>query len=375
MKVIRYYIALVAVALSLTNCRHDREGSRGINTIEKADLLAIYDRADYDEVFIVSPHGEQVAHYILVDRNDSSSYQLPDGAVEIRVPVTSAILDSEVYAGAMEDLGVADLIAGMFDTSYVTSPELQSDIAKGRIADVGKSVAPNSEKIMSMQPDAIFISYYDGMQTQGLEKIGIPIIKMYDLQEATPLGRAEWIRLIGRLTGSEAAADSIFQEVKSRYKEIAAAQSQESSHYRPKVLTETVYEGTWSVPGGGSYQASLLRDAGGNYFKSGDKSTGSLNLTPEQVLMEGGNSDIWIIKYYGGEEQLANMLHNDPVYGEIKAYRDGNVYFSNTSSSALFREFPFHPERLLLDYRIIFTGDTVTPLRYFKKLDLRREGR
>ena len=44
------------------------------------------------------------------------------------------------------------------------------------------------------------------------------------------------------------------------------------------------FRGTWYVPGGRSYMASLYADAGARYFYAGDSHTGSLPLSFESVL-------------------------------------------------------------------------------------------
>lgn len=359
-------LSIVFGAFAFSSCGDKDHTTNGTNIVEKADLIAIYDRGDYDEVFIVNPDGKEVAHYVLLQKEDTTFFNLPEGAEAISVPLSSVILDSEVYAAVLEELNADGIITGMMDASYVTSPDLKNKIQRGSVIDAGQSIAPNVEKILERNPEALILSYYDGMQIQGINKLDIPIIKMYDLQESSPLGRAEWIRLLGKLSGKEKESDSIFNSVKLRYSELLEMNSDNSR--KPKVLTETVYEGVWAVPGGKSYQAALIRDAGGEYFKASDNLSVTLKLAPEQVLMEGGDADIWLIKYYGDEDHLKRILESDPIYKEIKAYRDGGVYFSNTTQSGLFREFPFHPDLILKDYRTIFSGDTASELRYFKKL-------
>lgn len=350
--------------LSCTSAEHMAHGP---NLMSKSDLLAIYERDGFDEVVIVNPKGRQVAHYVLVDRKDTSDLALPEGALEIRVPLKGAIVDSEVYTSALEELGSVDMVKGLLDAGFATSPQIRKRLQTKATIDVGASATPNIEKIVSLQPDAMIISYYDGMQIQGVDKLEIPIIKMLDLQEEDPLGRAEWIRLIGRLAGKPAEADTLFQTVKDEYEAISGGISAKESE-RPKILTDLIYEGVWYVPGGKSYQARLIEDAGGRYFKADNEQDVTLNLSAEQVLAEGGDADIWIIKHYGDESALKSILNSDPVYGEIKAYKQGKVYFSDTSKSALFREFPFHPERLLEDYRIIINGESNGEGRYFRKL-------
>lgn len=363
---------LGGLILSLTSCNEGRKTVEGTNLMGEAVNLAIYDHSGYEEVVILNPEGKETARYILVDKKELNKEEpeagLPSGTEVIKVPVENLVVDSEIYASALEELGAEAAVKGIFDAEFVTSPGLQDRIAEKKIENVGKTSSPSLEKIISLDPDAMMISYFDGMETRNIEGIGVPIIKMYDLQEPTPLGRAEWIRLIGRLTGQSEKADSIYAEVKKTYTGIAKKGIENKKH--PKVITDLIYQGVWYVPGGESYQARLLKDAGARYFQEKDKSGRStLNLTPEQVMEEGGDAEIWIIKHYGPEEELRSILASDPVYKEITAYREHQVYYSDTSKSGLFREFPFHPEKLLNDYRIILSGESGETPRYFKKLE------
>lgn len=360
---------LILISILFPSCRSQEGRNIGENNeIRHSQLLSLYEKDGYEEVMISNPKGDLVAHYVLIDKDKGQPKNLPEGAEIIKVPLQSAVLDSEVYAGAMQEIGSDKSIKGLFDVNFVTSPELKKRIKEGVINDMGSTSTPNLEKIISLTPDAIFISYFDGMQTQAVDKIGVPVIKMYDLQESTPLGRAEWIRFIGRLSGKGEVADSIFEKVAERYDEATSGKGSEAS--RKKVLTETMYEGVWNVAGGNSYQANLIKDAGGYYFKEDDGGRVTLMLTPEQVLKDGADSDIWIIRYYGNEDELKKILASDPVYKEIKAYKTGEIYFSDTSESGLFREFPFHPDLLLKDYKAIIKGEDESGMRYFKKLDL-----
>ena len=361
-----FFISLAALTSWGCNSNHTYL-SLGENTMEKAKLITLTEKEGYDEVVITNHEGRPVAHYALVSRDDNRTKIEGDDIEVIRVPLEKVVVDSEIYASAFEELGASDIIKGIFDARYATSPQLKEKIEMGKIENVGQANSPNIEKIVSLQPDALMVSYYDGMQMEGVDRLGTPIIKMYDLQENTPLGRAEWLRFIGRLVGKGETADSIYTAVAKEY-EALAHEGVDTKSVKPKVLTDLIYEGVWYVPGGGSYQASFIKDAGGRYFKEDDREAVTLNLSAEQVLTQGGDSEIWIIKHFGDEKDLRKILASDPVYMEIKAYKNGTIYYSDTSRSALFREFPFHPERLLKDYRYIMRGDSIQNMRYFRKL-------
>lgn len=364
MKTVTGVLALFLLVVLFAGCRMQNR-YEGNNLMTKAENIAIFELEGFDEVVIFNTKGDEVAHYALVDRNAAEKPDIPEDAVEIKVPLKSVVVDSEVYASAFEDLGKEDAIRGIFDAQYVTSEPLKARIASGKIAKLGQTSSANLERILALAPDAIMISYFDGMNSQDLDKLGIPVIKMYDLQESTPLGRAEWIKLFGKLTGSGAAADSIFEATSTSYNRLASLG--DSLIFRPKVLTQIMYNGVWSVAGPNSYQARMIGDGGGDYFEK-DARDRTLNLTPEGAIAAGGDADIWIIPYYGSAEELLSILNSDPLYSQIKAFKTGNVYFSDTSKSGLYREFPFHPDRLLKDYLTIFSADTTQPLTFYKKL-------
>lgn len=364
-------VFLVVLSISCNTTQQTEEYKE--NILNESELLALYSENGYDEVVISNTSGDEVAHYYLVNNASALPKDIPEGITVVNVPLKNVALDSEVYAGALEELNSSGVIKGMFDSQYVTSPTLKDAAENGRLTDLGNTSSPKTEKIVALHPDAILISYFDGMQTQNLDKLGIPVIKMYDLQESTPLGRAEWIRFLGRLVGRGDQADTIFNQVTKAYNElVAAGDSIPNTAIRPKVLTDIMYEGVWNVPGGASYHSGIIKDAGGWYFKEGDVSPGSLKMSKEQVLLEGGDADIWLIRHYGDEEQLNTILSSDPIYQEIKALKEGNVYFSDTSTSGLFRDFPFHPEKLLKDYKLIFAGDSIGMIElpvYYQKLN------
>ena len=354
-------LILLLGILTLTAGCNDKQISAGNGF---AQLLKIEPKDGYEEVIITNQQGKVAARYALVDKNSEQQPDIPSGVVEVRIPVERIILDSEVYAGALEELNSTDRIKGMFDAMYATSSELREKINNKKMTDLGTTSNPNRELMVTIDPEIMILSYFEGMKTEGLDQVGVPIIKMYDLQEQTPLGRAEWIRLLGRLSGKAEKADTSFSEVTKKYEEYKKLVSGDR---RPKVLTEIMYEGTWNVAAANSYHASLIKDAGGDYFEKKESTSGSLNLLPEQVLEDGSDADIWLIRFYGSEEELNGILDSDPVYKEFEAYKNGNIYFSDTSKNGLFREFPFHPELLLEDYIKIFKGEGEN-LRYYRKL-------
>jgi iron complex transport system substrate-binding protein len=186
--------------------------------------------------------------------------------------------------------------------------------------------------------------------------------------EATPLGRAEWVKFMGLLYGQYNKADSIYSAVTMAYdslKNMAA-----NVHERPTVISEMVTDGVWFMPGGGSYMARVFADAGANYVWADDNSTGSLQLDFATVYDRARDADFWLIKTFGRDLTLAQLESDYALHARMKAFASGGVYSCNTGATSLFEDFPFHPEMLLKEYVKIFHGNLLPDyeLKYYKSV-------
>lgn len=338
------------------------------NEVQYAKMLNI----SYDDSYVIvdvlaDNHKTIRKRYILVDKNSELPENLPEGTL-LRTPLDNIIIYTDVYGGLLDELHSSSMIKGIADAEYFKTPYIVDGIKRGTIKNIGASASPSPEIITSLNSDGIVISIYDGMDIRGIEKLNVPIITMAENLEETPLGRAEWIKFWGLLSGKKQEADSIFNQVVADYKRLEKESGDLfMNRKRPKVMTETMYQGIWYVPAGKSYQANLLHDAGGDYIWKNRGNNGSLNLTFEEVLSSAADADIWLIRLYGQKLNKDELLKQDKRYSYFKPFKDGNVYYSDTSSSGLFETTSYHPERLLKDYVAIFSGSE--DLKYFKRIE------
>ena len=239
----------------------------------------------------------------------------------------------------------------MADADYFTSPVIRSGLADGRIADVGNSMSPSLETLVNLSPDVAIVSPYQGADFSAISKTGIAVVEMVDYMEPTPLGRAEWILLLGVLTGRLDQAKNIYANVCDSYNKLAKLASQTTS--RPLVVTDTEYSGQWAQPGGASYAARMITDAGARVLFADRNINGSVNSDYALVYEKGSGADFWLIRYFGNLTpdmlRAANSLNSS-----FKAFSDHKVYFSDTSTSGFYDDIAFHPEKILADYVAIF---------------------
>lgn len=363
------FIAAVCLICSCTN-QAEKSADTGDDHAPDASLLRLTDRngCTIAEFFSPSDSLRPISTYIFVP--DTVKDMPATEGIVIHTPVRSVLIYSSVTAGALDELGVFHIIKGVTDSKYFTDPRIRKGIETGTITDAGAAASPSKEKLLALHPDCIILNLYEGMDVTGLDGLGIPVVKMVDNQENTPLGRAEWIKLIGALTGQQEKADSIFSRVKSDYVRLKQTTSQLKN--RPKVLTENMYQGVWYVPGGNSFQARLIEDAGGDYFMRDDRSTGSLSLSYEQVLSEARDADVWMLKLFGVEPDRNGLLKMDSRYAHFDAFKKKNIFFVNTAEVPLFEFAIYHPEKILAEYAAIFKAmaENSDPegLKYFKRM-------
>ena len=347
-------ILILSIALLLCSCF--RSGNSGIalneqdSVITSAKLLSMQRTADYTVVTVGDPWKGGVLHrYVLVPAEAELPADLPEGTV-VRTPVKNALVYSSVHTSLMRELGALDAVRGVVDKQYFADSVIAAGVADGRIADCGNSMNPTVERVIDMQPDAILLSPYQDASYGQIAKMDIPIIECADYLEYDPLGRAEWVKFYGELLGKRDEADSLYHAVVAAYNSVKEKASGAQTH--PTVVTEMVINGIWNVPGGQSYMARILHDAGGTYLWADDEKTGSLALDFNQVLAVAQDADYWFIKWTN-INSLKDLQGANDLNKEMAAFQNKRVYVCDTDKSGFFDRIPFHPEVLLREFAAI----------------------
>jgi len=343
----------------------------GDSTFRYASHIAMERHDGYTTVRLTDPwkNGRTLHIYVVVERRDSArmSGKLPKGTV-VYTPLRRAVVFTTAHANLAVMLGAGNEIGGVADAQYMHIPFVRQRLGKtGGIADVGNSMKPDVEKIISLHADAVFLSPFENSGGYGrLEEINIPIIECADYMETGALGRAEWMKFYGMLFDREQAADSLFAVVEKNYNALKdkAAKAKTTLSVLPDMKTGSV----WYVPGGQSSMGLLYRDAGGRYAFSGDKNTGSLALPFETVLDKMGDADIWILSY-NGDMTLSQLAGEYKGYSALKPMKTGEIYGCPVDKVPYFEEVSWRPDWLLSDLIQLFHPDMRTgKMRYYGKV-------
>ena len=153
---------------------------------------------------------------------------------------------------------------------------------------------------------------------------------------------------------------------------IASHSTDSVSHRAPRVWLDLPWQSTWYAPGGHSYLATLIADAGGDYPLRHNDQAGSLPLPLERAWQYAQTADVWIIK--GGDElppNYAALTALSHVYAQFPAVRSHRVWVCPTMQVPYYEYTPFAPTQLLREWSIMLgtlSVDATTSLRYFHPL-------
>jgi iron complex transport system substrate-binding protein len=323
--------------------------------VTHSDSFAVEYHNNYKIVTVSNPwQGAQESfQYVLVQCGTPT----PDGVegAVIEVPVRSLVALSTTYLPHLVSLGLTDRLVGLDSLLWATTPEVVARIEAGELVEVGGGSAVNLELLLEMEPGLVMaygigIPEYDAHPL--LIEAGIPVALNGDFVEQDPLGRTEWMKFIAFFFNKEGEADRLFNEVVDSYNATAALAAGVTA--RPTVFLSSIYDGTWWMPGGDSYTARLLVDAGADYLWADSAEVGSSPVDFETVFEKAGNADFWLNPDNSFWNSQADVLQSDERYAEFAAVANGHLYNNNAlvnanGGNAFYESGAAHPEVVLMD--------------------------
>ena len=282
-----------------------------------------------------------------------------EGLTQLRVPVQSVISFSATQWAVFLRLGEIDRVKGILEGRFVTDSTMRSLLAQQKVYDIGTEAAADVERMIQLQPDALLYSpYFDGNQG-GLNVTGAVLFPFADYMENTPLGRAEWIRVIGMLTGCEDKADAWFDDIERRYNALSGLCAE--VEHRPTVFSDLAFNGQWYVAGGRSYMAKLFADAGADYIWKDNPSTASVPMDAESILAKAQHADFWRVINSNPFPMTYEALAKDsPVYPLFDAYKNHQIIVCDIMVTGYFEQSQCEPDLLLADFIHFFHPELLT---------------
>ncbi|REA62312.1 ABC transporter substrate-binding protein [Dyadobacter luteus] len=387
---LRHLILLLCLALAFYACRTKQADSTqqltaqsepdSLNekvSVHHAHGFTIDYFENYKVVKIINPFEKSTdtTTYLLVQRGTAIP-SIAEKATVIQIPVRSLALTSSMHIGLLSYLNSEEILSGLSSLQYVFSPKVIEMIDAKKIVEIGKDQGINEEKLITMQPDLLMTTGSPGSLKEHnplLSEAGIPVIINSEWVEKTPLGRAEWVKLMAALLNKEEIVNRKFAETEKRYENLVQLASKVTE--KPVILSGLNTKDVWYMPNGNSYMAQFFKDAGSNFPWKATSDAGSAPLSFETVYPVALNADFWMNVGFDPNDTRSSVLALDKRYSDFKAFKNNRIFSYNNrvntrGSNDFFETGNVEPDVVLADLLSIFHPELLPDHKpvYYKQL-------
>jgi iron complex transport system substrate-binding protein len=332
----RLLILLIMAIVIISGCKtsDNKSGpkiSDGRNGKTGAKRFRLEQRNGYTKLTIINPWqgADNVTQIFNLVKRGALLSEGIDSSTVIYVPLKKIVCMSTTHIAMISALGAENTISGVSGTGFIYSENLNKNVEKGQILDVGYESSLNKELILKIAPDLIMM-YGIGSESAGyvskIEELGIKVLFNADYLETDPLSKMEWIKVFGALYCKERLADSIYDSEVENYNKLKTFISGNIT-YRPKVLLGLPYKDTWYVSPGNSFASKLINDAGGDYLWKNTESSVSMPYGIENVYLGALNADFWL--NIGSARDKAEISLADQRLSDLPCFKNGNLFNNN----------------------------------------------
>ena len=301
-----------------------------------ADCFAIYRyekgysvlAVDDGRSYLVVPKGAPVP--------DPADSEEGAGLIVLQQPLDHIYLAASAAMCQFDEIGAVQnvILSGLEkDGWYIESA--QEAMEKGILQYGGKYSAPDYERIVASGVNLAVEStmiHHTPKVLEKLEKLGIPVLIDRSSYESEPLGRAEWVKVYGLLTGREDAAEQAFAEQKS-YVEDLSGESVSAEEAKSVAIFSINSTRQVVTRGADDYYAKIVRIAGGTLCTPASDSRGTQTVSMEAFYAAAEEADILI--YNASIEDapgsLEQMCAKDNILTQFRAVSEGNVWCMRSS--------------------------------------------
>lgn len=278
----------------------------------------------------------------------------------------SSAMDLFFGIGADDRIFAASTLERDWSLPYVKQAMSDEDILYA-----GKYSAPDYELLLSEGCGIAIEStmiYHKPEVKEQLERFGIPVFVERSSYESHPLGRLEWVKLYGLMTGKEEEAEKLFSE----QSELLQSVSQNGSAGKTAAFFYISQKGSAVVRKPDDYVSKMIQLAGGEYiFTSDDLNTeenaqSTTDMQFEAFYAAAKDADVLIYSSTidGGIEDISALLEKNSLFADFKAVKTGNVWCTDKN---MFQQTTAAAE-IISDLNLIFTDNAGDETEFFYKL-------
>ena len=273
------------------------------------------------------------ARYLFVPDQKEEPKNLPEHLVVIHQP-------HRIYLAATAVMSFFDKVQAIksvrmtgTDVAGWSTWAPKKALKDGRMIYAGKYSAPDYELLTKegcdLAVESTMISHTPEV-TEMLTSLGIPVFVDRSSYEAHPLGRTEWIKVYGVLTGQEQKAGAFFEEQKKKVESLGNSPKTGKTVAFFSVSTD----GRVQVRRGADYIAKMILLAGGTYLFDDLEGNGAgVQITMEEFYKRAADADYLI--YNGAIEGMLggidDLLEKSELFADFKAVQEGKVWQTGKS--------------------------------------------
>ena len=282
---------------------------------------------------------------------------------------SSSAMDLFLQAGAIDRVDMTSTSAENW-----TIPEIQEKVASDDILFVGKYSAPDYEVVLDegcgLAVENTMISHTPEVKEK-LEQLGIPVLVERSSYEKSPLGRVEWIKLYGLLTGQLDTAEEFFEKSVQQVQAVEKETKNQGNETPTVAFFYFTASGYVNVRTPDDYISQMIELAGGKYAFSAEElgdqgNRSSVNMDPEQFYAAAKDADILIYNstVEGEISSLDALTEKSPLMKDCKAVLNGTVWCTGQN---MFQQVSGTAE-MISDLHAVISGDSEQSLRFLHRL-------
>lgn len=342
----KYYFIfamILIILLSLIFSYHSQKEEKKTVVFDKTESLIL----DYEEKLLYAtrftlthykggytmfsiPGIDEDRQYLIVPEGKSIPENLSANTIIIQQPVTRICFASGGMASLAEAIGRLDcMTTTAIDSDAWALDSIAEKMKEREILYSGEFRNPDFELLLSekiqLEIDTTMLLNYPDIRDK-YDELGIPYFIEDSSKESHPLGRMEWIKLLGEILNEREAARSYFDEQVEKVKALETIEKTGKTAALFYIGEDTVY-----VRNAGDYIPAMLMLAGGECITA--------DVNPEQ----GGNAKFSFEDFYSRckdadylfwvvlacpYDTLEELVASNELFADFKAVQNGNVYSS-----------------------------------------------
>ena len=281
------------------------------------------------------------SRYLIVPEGKDIPTNLDKSITILRQPINNIYLvatSAMCLFDALDSLDTISLSGTKAEDWYIENAK--AAMKAGDIIYAGKYNIPDYEMIMSnnckLAIESTMINHTPEVKDK-LEELGIPVLTDQSSYESHPLGRTEWIKLYGLLTGKESEAKQLFDEQASYIDQLA---SQEKTD-KTVAFFYISSSGNAIARKSGDYVTRMIELAGGNYIfdhlGNSESATSTVTLEMEEFYATAKDADFIIYNSTidGELSSVEELIGKNSLLKDFKAVQNDNVW---CTSKNMFQE-------------------------------------